>query len=344
MSKRVARSLRQLARISLALITLVLAFLVVTTIYQGVMTVKERSRFPAPGRLIDVGGYRLHLLCAGQGSPTVVLESGGGMSSIEWTLVQPEVAKFTRVCSYDRAGYGWSDSDSGRQADTIETLHVLLRNGAIYSPYVIVGHSYGSGLARRYAYRFENEVRGMVLAATSFPDEEVQRIAAERSKQDAGYLAVYAWTTRLGLLRVTPERFLPEMARIYFNYLRNYLPPKAAECEIAFLHQAKHVQAMLSEREHSTPEEESEDAAACRRGFGNMPLVVLCEKWIYWPPASAQEKEEARREDERQMKLARLSSRGEKIDLDSGHLIPLESPAAVVDAIRHVVLTARGMP
>src|SRR6478752_895325 len=125
MSKRVARSLRQLARISLVLITFVLAFLLVTTIYQGVMTAMERSRFPAPGRLIDVGGYRLHLLCAGQGSPTVVLESGGGMSSIEWALVQPEVAKFTRVCSYDRAGYGWSDS--GRQADTIETLHVLLR-------------------------------------------------------------------------------------------------------------------------------------------------------------------------------------------------------------------------
>ena len=81
MSKRAARPLRQLARISLGLITFVLAGLVVTTIYEAIATANERARFPAPGRLVDVGGYRLHLRCTGQGNPTVVLESGGGMSS-----------------------------------------------------------------------------------------------------------------------------------------------------------------------------------------------------------------------------------------------------------------------
>jgi pimeloyl-ACP methyl ester carboxylesterase len=339
--KRAARPLRQLARISFGLITFGIALIVVTTIYQAIATASERARFPAPGRLVDVGGYRLHLRCEGQGSPTVVLESGGGMSSNEWALVQPEVTKFTRVCSFDRSGLGWSDR--GPPSDPVDVLHVLLRNGAISGPYVIVGHSYGCGLVRRFAYRFPREVTGMVLAATSYPDEDVQRLAAEASERDMRYLKIYAWTTRLGLARVTPERFLPEMARAYFGFLRERLPPKAAESEIAFLRQTNHVQSMADERQHPTPIEESEDAAACRQGFGDMPLVILTEKWVYSSDAGEQEKEQARSEDKRQTRLAGLSSRGKKIDLDSGHLIPLENPSAVVDAIRHVALAARGL-
>src|SRR5262249_8545045 len=90
-----------------------------------------------------------------------------------------------------------------------------------------------------------------------------------------------------------------------------------------------------------TPKEELEDVAACARGFGDTPLVVLSEKWVYSSNAGEQEKEEARREDERQTRLAALSSRGRKIDLESGHLIPLESPVAVVDGSRQVVFPAR---
>ena len=248
-----------------------------------------------------------------QGNPTVVLESGGGMSSNEWALVQPEVAKFTRVCSYDRAGYGWSDA--GPSADAVEVLHVLLRNGGIPGPYVIVGHSYGTGLARRYAYRFPAEVMGMVLMATSYPDEVTRRIAADMNQRDMRYFEIYAWTTRLGLSRITPERYLPEMGRQYFDFLREHLPPRAAESEIAFLHQTKHVQSLVIEKGHPTSIEEQEDEAACRRGFGDMPLLILTEKWVYSSAATEQEKEEARREDERQMRLVGLSSRGKKIDL-----------------------------
>lgn len=321
------------------LIGLGLAFLVVTTIYEAVATANERARFPPPGRLVDVGGYRLHLRCDGRGSPTVVLESGGGMTSNEWELVQPEIAKFTRVCSYDRRGLGWSES--GPPGDPVEVLHRLLTTAAVSGPYAIVGHSYGSGLALRFAYRFPNEVQGMVLAAASYPDEEVQRIAADRSEQDERYSQIYAWTTRTGLLRITPERYLPEILRVYFGLLRRYLPPKTAECEIAFLHQTRHVQAFHTERGWPTPKEGMEEVAACKRGFGDMPLVVLSEKWVYSPDPGEQETAEARREEERQRRLAGMSSRGRKLDLESGHLIPLESPAAVVDAVRGVVLTSR---
>ena len=133
---------------------------------------------------------------------------------------------------------------------------------------------------------------------------------------------------------------MPDMLREYFSALRRYLPPKAAECEIAFLHQTRHVRSFLIESGHLTPDE-GEEVAACTRGFGDMPLVVLSERWVYSSAVNEQEKEEARREDERQARLAGLSSRGKKIDLESGHLIPLENPSAIVDAVRHVVLATR---
>jgi pimeloyl-ACP methyl ester carboxylesterase len=228
MSKRVSRPLGRFSGIGLGLIAFVLALLLVTTIYGAVVTANERASFPPPGRLVDVGGYRLHLRCEGQGRPTVVLESGSGMTSNEWTLVQPEIAKFTRVCSYDRSGFGWSESDP--PADPVKVLHDLLGNGAVPGPYAIVGHSYGSSLARRFASRFPSEVKGMVLAATSYPDEEIQRIAVDTSVQGRIYFEIYAWSTRLGLMRITPERYLPEMLRVYFGFLRQYLrrkPPSA---------------------------------------------------------------------------------------------------------------------
>jgi pimeloyl-ACP methyl ester carboxylesterase len=322
----------------LGLIAFSPTLIVVTTVYQRIATANERSRFPFPGRLVDVGGYRLHLRCEGEGSPTVVVESGGGMTSNEWTLVQPEVAKFTRICSYDRTGLGWSEN--GPVEDPVQVLHVLLRNAGVAGPYAMVGHSYGSGLVRRFAFRFPCEVKGMVLTASSYPDEEVQRIAVRRVGSGL-YFKIYDWSTRLGLMRITSERYLPEMLHVYFGLLRQYLPLKAAECEISFLHQIRHVHSFIIESRRPTPEEEIEDVAACKRGFANMPLVVLSEKWIYSATASEPEKEEARREDERQTRLARLSSRGQKIDLESGHLIPLENPSAVVDAVRQVVLIAR---
>ena len=142
-------------------------------------------------------------------------------------------------------------------------------------------------------------------------------------------------------MRITPERYLPDIYRTYVGSLRQYLPPQAAECEIAFLHQTRHVQSFAIESGRPTRDEESEEVAACNRGFGDRPLVVLSERWVYSPAPDEQEKQAARREDERQTKLAGLSSRGQKIDLESGHLIPLENPSAVADAIRHVILSAR---
>jgi pimeloyl-ACP methyl ester carboxylesterase len=122
----------------------------------------------APGRLVDVGGRELHLYCTGQGSPTVILEAGAGSFAIDWALVQPEVARTTRVCSYDRAGYGWSDP--GPEEDTVEQathdLETAMKIAGEHPPYVLVGQSIGGLFVRWYQHEHPRQVAGMVLVDT----------------------------------------------------------------------------------------------------------------------------------------------------------------------------------
>jgi len=145
-------------------------------LYQGIASAVDASRYPAPGKLIDVGGYRLHINCTGAGRTTVILDAGLGGSSLDWSRVQPGVATFTRVCSYDRAGYGWSDSGpkprtSGR---IVAELHALLVKAGIPGPYILVGQSFGGLNVRLYAYTYPQEVAGMVLVDASHEDAFVR--------------------------------------------------------------------------------------------------------------------------------------------------------------------------
>jgi len=174
---------------------------------------------------VDVGGYRLYLQCIGAGSPTVVLEAGLGSPSEVWGLVQPGVARFTRVCAYDRAGVGGSDagprprtsgtivaalhtllrragvggSDAGPRPRTsgtiVAALHTLLRRAGVGGPYVLVGHSIGGFHARLYAHRYPREVAGMVLVDASHPDQLARELAAlppYRTGESAALAAVRA--------------------------------------------------------------------------------------------------------------------------------------------------------
>jgi pimeloyl-ACP methyl ester carboxylesterase len=117
---------------------------------------------PPMGKLVDVGGYRVHLYCTGTGSPTVVIVGAG--STFDWGLVQPEVAKFTRVCSYDHSGTSWSeDGPKDSCSLRVDEVHMALKNAGIEGPYVLVGHSLGALVVRLYAGQHPDELAGIVF-------------------------------------------------------------------------------------------------------------------------------------------------------------------------------------
>jgi pimeloyl-ACP methyl ester carboxylesterase len=179
-------------------------------VYQAVATALDKRSYPPPGQLVDVGGYRLHLYCTGEtrdGRPTVVLETGlgGFATSPDWAWVQPEVAKTTRVCAYDRAGLGWSDPGPGpRDAHHIAAeLHTLLQNAHTPGPYVLVGWSYGGLYVRAYANQYRGEVSGLVLIDSTSPEQctsspawQAQCAASAKTASTARLLA------RIGGVRV----------------------------------------------------------------------------------------------------------------------------------------------
>ena len=125
-----------------------------------------------PGRLVDVDGRRIHIYCTGQGSPAVVVASGG--FSVDWGLVHPHVAARTQICTYDPAGVAWSDPLPGNRApncsERVNELHTLLKNAGIASPYIVVGYSIGGLVARLYAAMFPEQTAGLVLVDHAFID------------------------------------------------------------------------------------------------------------------------------------------------------------------------------
>jgi pimeloyl-ACP methyl ester carboxylesterase len=198
----------RLKRIALWLVIGIVTLVAIGVAYQTIAIEMDRRAYPPPGQMIDVGGYQMHLYCTGanvDGSPTVLLEQGLGGISSGWALVQPEIAKVTRVCSYDRAGMGWSDSSpEPRDAQHIaQELHTLLQSANILGPYVLVGWSAGGLYAREYAGQYGDEVIGLVLIdsmhtdqSTSTPEGQAQFRSYSRMYYVAPALA------RLGVMRV----------------------------------------------------------------------------------------------------------------------------------------------
>jgi pimeloyl-ACP methyl ester carboxylesterase len=144
--------------------------------YQRVATRRDRARTPAPGRLVDIGGHRLHIWCNGSGTPAVILETGLGGSSADWGFVQPEVATFTTVCSYDRAGMGYSvPGPSPRtMARIVRELTQLLDGAGVPCPVVLVGASIGGLAVRLFASEHPDRVAGLVLVDASHEDQDVE--------------------------------------------------------------------------------------------------------------------------------------------------------------------------
>ncbi len=142
-----------------------LTLLAMLFLYQKVATTFDDFRYPPIGTLVDIGGYRLHIHSSGKGGPTVVLDAGLSGTSIGWTLVQKEASTFTRVCSFDRAGYAWSDGSPLKRTslNMAEELHTLLHKANIPGPYILVGHSFGGCNALMFAHLYPEETVGIIL-------------------------------------------------------------------------------------------------------------------------------------------------------------------------------------
>ena len=202
-------------------------------IFQLVTTKRDQRKLDrAPGEMVSVGNHKLHIRCMGEGSPTVILESGAPATSIEWSAwVQPEVAKATRVCAYDRAGLGWSEAGpTPRDAEQITSeLHALLENAGIEGPYVLVGHSVGGHHVRVYAERYPDEVAGMVLVDATHPEQFERIPGMESGRKMLSVLSrVGPVLTATGVIRLSgmfpPTSDLPPLQRKHIENLTYQTP------------------------------------------------------------------------------------------------------------------------
>ena len=157
------------------------ALLALGVLYQRIGASRERQRFAPPGRLVEVGGHRLHVTCRGAGSPAGLRESGIAASSLSWTVVQPQIATFARACAYDRAGLAWSEPSScPRTFDRIVLeLEAVLESTAPGERCILVGHSFGSFVVSAYAMRRPQRVAGIVLVD---PATEWLSVTSQRTR------------------------------------------------------------------------------------------------------------------------------------------------------------------
>jgi pimeloyl-ACP methyl ester carboxylesterase len=184
--------------------------------YQTVGEARDRRRTRPPGRLVDVGGYRLHFVSAGQGTPAVVVIPALGDADSEWLDVQRAIAQETEVCLYDRAGLGWSDSPPRRRSAVTmaRELHALLHGAGTMPPYVLVGHSMGGLVARVFIQLYPDEVAGLALIDSSHPGQKSRTPKVEMRHYRGGKLleSALAWTRPLGLRRLARDLGLREPA------------------------------------------------------------------------------------------------------------------------------------
>jgi pimeloyl-ACP methyl ester carboxylesterase len=331
---------RWVKRILWAFIALLGVLALCGAFYQLAAGHRDRQLFPQSGRSADVGGFSLNINCTGQGSPTVILDGGLGVPAIGWNLVQPDVAKFARVCSYDRAGYGWSAPGPfpRTSVEIAKELHELLERSDVPPPYVLVGHSFGGYNVRVFNGLYPGEILGMVLVDSSHEDQEARMPASFRA-------AVAKSDRQIQRMRpVMPLLIHLGIARAALNAdpsLRS-LPPNFRE-EIVYLQlQQKFVDAVVSEL---TFFEESARETRDSGNLGGKPLVVLTAGRIEEVPGVAPQDLAAFQETwvkELQPSLARLSIRGRQVMVpQSDHMIPFEQPQVVVSAIREVWETAQ---
>jgi pimeloyl-ACP methyl ester carboxylesterase len=310
------------------------------------------------GHAVDIGGRSVNIDCAGSGSPAVILESGGGgYGGYGWRMVQAEVATFTRVCWYDRAGEGWSDpAPTARSSATVvEDLHDLLQRASVAGPYVMVGHSIGGEYVHVFTARFPSEVAGVVLVDSTNPEQREPAIMLSPINRLpkfarqilcsalplAGRFGVIRFFMRNTPVYVPPQFGSEENAAV--RAIRNQRV-KAFETESAQGCAATDDGALNTNKGSGNPE--IDQAASDAGTLGDRPLIVLTAGQYWKPddPVAAQQIAEFHETwiHQLQPELANLSTNGKLIIVESSdHAIPEQAPEAIVAAVREIVTQVR---
>jgi pimeloyl-ACP methyl ester carboxylesterase len=296
------------------------------SLYQSFAEQRDLRAHPIPGELVDVGPYQLHLYCTGSGSPAVILDAGLGDTYISWRKVQPQIAQLTRVCSYDRAGLGFSyyRRHAGTSKEFAKELHTLLHNAGVPAPYDLVGHSMGGYDVRLFASLYRSEVAGMVLVDSSHPEQQ-KRLPPELKDMDA------TWLREQEFFEFTMPFGVPRL----LGFCGHDAEVRAAECN---LHTVREAVAELKSISESAAQ------AATTGPLGDLPLVVLTHDPDAPQPDLPEDLVKPARDAWQQMQkeLARLSTRGTQvIAKNSGHYIQLDRPDIVIEAIHNVVSQTR---
>jgi pimeloyl-ACP methyl ester carboxylesterase len=273
----------------------------------------------------------MHLYCTGAGSPTVILEAGEGNWSIHWSTVQYQIANTTRVCSYDRAGFGWSDPSPGPRTvvEMSRELSTLLDNAGETGPFVLVAHSTAGATARFFTYSYPNKVVGLVLVDAIHEDQFTE--FKERASDDINRMKVAEFLAPIRILRLL-DRFV--------NYDETVLqgvelPELEARIFRAGYYDQQYWETLIAEHEGL---ERSSSAMRPVGDLGDLPLVVLINEgrdWEAWPTDEIYQ--------QIQLELAALSTDTELVRSDGGeHFIHLENPGLFLIAVDVVVGKARG--
>jgi pimeloyl-ACP methyl ester carboxylesterase len=323
----VGRTLNRLprwtARAVLGLTVFVLVLASVGALYEAVASSQDALHYPPPGRLVDVGGYQVHVLCMGEGSPTVLLDAWAGGFTAEWAPVQPIVARTTRVCAWDRAGSGWSDLGTHEHTPRAYAaeMEAVLRAADIQGPFVLVAASYAGRVARLYASQHPEQVVGVVFVDAVHEDAFSAQDIADQEQQRR-VLAVGNWVlSRLGVARLLGARLVP-----LIDGPVGYTQPEATRELFAVVStRPKNLEGNARLAAHQTDDDEQLRAAGT---LEDRPLVVL---------SSSQTTAASANWSEGQRKLTDLSSNSTHILAEGSHLIAWEHPDLVISAIERVV-------
>jgi len=318
-------TLRRIAeRMVLSIVVVLSTVVVASTTYNAIVVHHFWSQHPAPGRIVDVDGHGMHIDCTGSGSPVLVLEAGGQNDSSIWRGVQPELSKTSTVCSYDRAGLGWSDDQPGpRDADHIVSeLHRLLAQAGIKGPVVLMGHSIGGLFIRDYAARYPADVAGLVFVDSATPFQEkngaLVRVTPPKTMSDK----IIAFISRPWLLNLAVVAGTPRLLRICES--KGVTPD-----DIDKIQHEEYCRLRKSSWDEVYEFDLSSQETVNSGPFGALPVLILSRDTSKGLPPKVSQTELDRREAWNQMQedLKKLSTRSRRIIAgNSAHHIMLDRP------------------